>query len=92
MKTKMSFRTAHRLVGKLALMSEKLSVPINILAFKIYGQKALEIFDLQKSMERRNNLIGSTGPKQVAFQLKFARERIQRNLARIRNCQAKCTA
>ena len=88
----MTFRKAHQIVGQIVLMAEKLSIPIEQLAFQIYGKKSLEIFNLQNAMERRNHVFGSTGPKQVAYQLKSAGERIQNNLARIKNCQAKCFA
>jgi argininosuccinate lyase len=63
------FRKAHHIVGELVALSEKLNKPLNWIALLIFGPSMLDVFDLEKAMQRRD-MVGAPGPKQVAFQLK----------------------
>jgi len=70
------FREAHHLIGAVVALAEKLDKPLNQLTLeelrsvdKRFGRDALEAFDLDRSMKRRN-LIGAPGVGQVKRQLK----------------------
>lgn len=69
------FRQAHKKVGALVALAEKLGKPLNRLTLselravdKRFGTDALEVFDLNRTMTRRN-LPGAPGTKELRKQL-----------------------
>ncbi len=69
------FRKAHHVVGSVVGLAEKLGKPLNRLSLaelrstdKAFGRDALAVFDLQRSMAKRN-LTGAPGTQEVARQL-----------------------
>jgi argininosuccinate lyase len=77
-----SFRDAHRLTGLAVRRAEELEVPLDKLELDEYrsidaqfGPDVYEIFDFQRSVERRN-VEGGTAPEAVTEQIRQARERL----------------
>ena len=71
----MPFRQAHHVVGAVVALAEKSGKPLNQLTLaelqgidKTFGRDALEVFNLQRAMAKRN-LTGAPGTKEVARQL-----------------------
>lgn len=71
----MPFRQAHHTVGAVVALAEELDKPLNLLTLaelksvdKQFGRDALDVFDLQRAMGKRN-IIGAPGTKEVAKQL-----------------------
>ncbi len=71
----MPFRQAHHLVGAAVAAAARLGQPLDQLTPKqwreidpAFDAGALEVFDLNKALARRN-LTGAPGPEQVARQL-----------------------
>jgi argininosuccinate lyase len=69
------FRQAHHTVGVVVALAEELDKPLNLLTLtelqsvdKQFGRDALDVFDLQRAMAKRN-LTGAPGTKEVAKQL-----------------------
>jgi argininosuccinate lyase len=69
------FRQAHHTVGAVVALAEALDKPLNLLTLaelksvdKQFGRDALDVFDLQRAMAKRN-MIGAPGTKEVAKQL-----------------------
>jgi argininosuccinate lyase len=69
------FRQAHHTVGAVVALAEELDKPLNLLTLaelqsvnKKFGRDALDVFDLQRAMAKRN-MIGAPGTKEVAKQL-----------------------
>jgi len=69
------FRQAHKNVGALVALAEKLGKPLNRLTLselravdKRFGKDALDVFDLNRAMNRRN-LPGAPGTKELRKQL-----------------------
>jgi argininosuccinate lyase len=78
----MPFRQAHHLVGSVVALAEKSGKPLNKLSLaelqsvsKQFGRDALDVFNLQRAMAKRN-LTGAPGTKEVAKQLVRWRERL----------------
>ena len=76
----MPFRQAHHAVGAVVALSEKTGKPLNQITLaelqsvdKAFGRDALNVFDLQRAMDKRN-LTGAPGTKEVARQLARWRE------------------
>ncbi len=77
------FRQAHHAVGTLVAMAERLGKPLNQLALaqlqsveKRFAADALQTFNLDKAMARRN-LTGAPGTRQVSRQLERWRSALQ---------------
>jgi argininosuccinate lyase len=69
------FRQAHHTVGAVVALAESLDKPLNLLTLaelksvdKKFGRDALDVFDLQRAMAKRN-MTGAPGTKEVAKQL-----------------------
>jgi argininosuccinate lyase len=69
------FRPAHHTVGAVVALAEELDKPLNLLTLaelksvdKQFGRGALDVFDLQRAMAKRNQT-GAPGTKEVAKQL-----------------------
>ena len=69
------FRQAHHTVGAVVALAEELDKPLNLLTLtelksvdKKFGRDALDVFDLQRAMAKRN-MTGAPGTKEVAKQL-----------------------
>ena len=83
----MPFRQAHHAVGAVVALAEKTGKPLNQLTLaelqsvdpvtgtKFFGRDALEVFDLQRALTKRN-ITGAPGTKEVAKQLARWRERL----------------
>jgi argininosuccinate lyase len=78
----MPFRKAHRVVGAVVALAEKLNKSLNELTLaelqsvdKTFGRDALGVFNLKTAMAKRN-LTGAPGTKEVAKQLARWRERL----------------
>jgi argininosuccinate lyase len=78
----MAFRQAHHVVGAVVALAEKTGKPLNKLSpaelksvDKHFGRDALDVFNLQKAMAKRN-LTGAPGTKEVAKQLARWREQL----------------
>jgi argininosuccinate lyase len=78
----MPFRQAHHAVGAVVALAEALDKPLNLLTLaelqsvdKKFGRDALDVFDLQRAMAKRN-LTGAPGTKEVAKQLARWREQL----------------
>ena len=78
----MAFRQAHHIVGAVVALAEKTGKPLNKLTLaqlksvdKNFGRDALDVFNLQHAMAKRN-LTGSPGTKEVARQLARWREEL----------------
>ena len=76
------FRQAHHTVGAVVALAEELDKPLNLLTLaelksvdKKFGRDALDVFDLQRAMAKRN-LTGAPGTKEVAKQLARWREQL----------------
>ena len=76
------FRQAHHTVGAVVALAEELDKPLNLLTLaelksvdKKFGRDALDVFDLQRAMAKRNQT-GAPGTKEVAKQLKRWREQL----------------
>jgi len=76
------FRQAHHTVGAVVALAETLDKPLNLLTLKElksvdkkFGRDALDVFDLQRAMAKRN-LTGAPGTKEVAKQLARWREQL----------------
>jgi len=76
------FRQAHHTVGSVVALAEELDKPLNLLTLaelksvdKQFGRDALDVFDLQRAMAKRN-MIGAPGTKEVAKQLARWREQL----------------
>ena len=76
------FRQAHHVVGAVVALAEKAGKPLNALTLEelqsvdqTFGRDALDVFDLQRAMARRN-ITGAPGNKEVAKQLALWRERL----------------
>ena len=71
----MAFRQAHHVVGAVVALAEKSGKPLDKLSLaelqsvdKTFGRDALDVFNLQNAMAKRN-LTGAPGTKEVAKQL-----------------------
>jgi argininosuccinate lyase len=71
----MPFRQAHHVVGAVVALAEEKGKPLNELMLKelqsvqkTFGRDAMNVFDLQRAMAKRN-IIGAPGTKEVAKQL-----------------------
>src|SRR5262249_22137173 len=71
----MPFRQAHHVVGAVVALAEKSGRPLNQLTLeelqsvdKTFGRDALNVFDLNQAMARRN-LVGAPGTDEVRKQL-----------------------
>ncbi|MCL4786924.1 MAG: argininosuccinate lyase [Verrucomicrobia bacterium] len=80
----MPFRQAHRVVGSVVALAEKLGLPLNRLTLAqlrsvnpSFGRDALAVFDLKRAMARRN-LPGAPGTKEVVSQLAAWRKKLSR--------------
>ena len=80
----MPFRKAHHVVGAVVLLAEQLGKPLDTLtlaelrsADKSFGQDALQVFDLKKSLAGRR-LTGAPGTSEVRKQLAHWRKRLGR--------------
>ena len=80
----MPFRKAHHVVGAVVLLAEQLGKPLDTLtlaelrsADKSFGQDALQVFDLKKSLAGRR-LTGAPGTSEVRKQLARWRKRLGR--------------
>jgi argininosuccinate lyase len=78
----MPFRQAHRVVGAVVALAEKIGKPLNQLTLaelqtidKNFGRDALGVFSLKTAMSKRN-LTGAPGTKKVAKQLARWREQL----------------
>ena len=78
----MAFRQAHHVVGAVVALAEKTGKPLNKLSLaelqsvdKAFGRDALDVFNLQSAMAKRN-LTGAPGTKEVAKQLARWREQL----------------
>jgi argininosuccinate lyase len=76
------FRQAHHTVGAVVALAEELDKPLNLLTLaelksvdKQFGRDALDVFDLQRAMAKRNQT-GAPGTKEVAKQLARWREQL----------------
>jgi argininosuccinate lyase len=76
------FRQAHHTVGAVVALAEELDKPLNLLTLtelksvdKKFGRDALDVFDLQRAMAKRN-LTGAPGTKEVAKQQARWREQL----------------
>jgi argininosuccinate lyase len=76
------FRQAHHTVGAVVALAEELDKPLNLLTLKElksvdkqFGRDALDVFDLQRAMAKRN-FVGAPGTKEVAKQLARWREQL----------------
>jgi len=66
-----SFRNSHHIVGEIVLAAENEKMPLDeFVRTYISKEVADEVFDINKAMEKRNLIDGSTGPRQVVKQLK----------------------
>jgi argininosuccinate lyase len=90
-----AFRQAHHAVGSLVAMAERLGKPLNELSLselksieKRFEADALDIFDLQQAMGRRN-LIGAPGTKEVRRQLERWKKRLAKEVEETRLLQAR---
>lgn len=79
-----AFREAHHLVGAVVALSESLNRPLDKLKIselkkidKRFTRQALEVFNTQRAMERRQ-MIGAPGVKEVKRQLTFWKKRLKR--------------
>ena len=80
----MPFRKAHHVVGAVVLLAEQLGKPLDTLTLaelrsvdKSFGQDALQVFDLKKSLAGRR-LTGAPGTLEVRKQLAHWRKRLGR--------------
>jgi argininosuccinate lyase len=71
----MPFRQAHRVVGAVVALAERLNKPLNALTLdemrsveKTFDHNALKVFDLRRALSQRN-LIGAPGTNEVRKQL-----------------------
>lgn len=78
----MPFRQAHHVVGAVVALAEKTGKRLNQLTFaelqsvdKTFGRDAMNVFDLEKAMSKRN-ITGAPGTKEVAKQLARWREQL----------------
>ena len=78
----MPFRKAHHAVGAVVALAEKSGKPLNKLSLaqlqsvdKTFGADALDVFNLQRAMTKRN-VTGAPGTKEVAKQLACWREQL----------------
>jgi argininosuccinate lyase len=76
------FRQAHHTIGAVLALAETLDKPLNLLTLaelksvdKKFSRNALNVFDLQRAMGKRN-LPGAPGTKEVAKQLARWREQL----------------
>jgi argininosuccinate lyase len=79
----MAFRQAHHAVGALVALAERTGKRLNELTLsemqsvdKTFGRDALNVFDLDRAMAKRN-LIGAPGTKEVAKQLEWWRKKLE---------------
>jgi len=77
------FRQAHHTVGAVVALTEALDKPLNLLTLKElrsvdkkFGSDAVDVFDLQRAMAKRN-LTGAPGTTEVAKQLARWRKLLQ---------------
>lgn len=76
------FRQAHHMVGAVVALAEKNGAPLNQLALgdlqsvtKAFGRDALDVFDLQRAMGKRN-VTGAPGTREVTGQLAKWRKKL----------------